>query len=78
MAGITRISIPYESKRLFYELRYMDMCRKYINGLRRNREEEESQELTPDVVREKRPGELYGGRAAGALQQDNQGKTTMK
>ena len=28
-------SIPYESQRLFYELRYMDMCRKYINGLRR-------------------------------------------
>ena len=26
---------------LFYELRYMDMCRKYINGLRRNRLEEE-------------------------------------
>lgn len=46
-------SIPYESKRLFYELRYMDMCRKYINGLRRNREEEEAQELTLDVVREK-------------------------
>ena len=45
-------SIPYESKRLFYELRYMDMCRKYINGLRRNREEEEVQELTLDVVRE--------------------------
>lgn len=46
-------SIPYESKRLFYELRYMDMCRKYINGLRRNREEEKAQELTLDVVREK-------------------------
>ncbi len=45
-------SIPYESKRLFYELRYMDMCRKYINGLRRNREEEHAQELTLDTVRE--------------------------
>lgn len=44
-------SIPYESRRLFYELRYMDMCRKYINGLRLNREEEETQELTLDVVR---------------------------
>lgn len=43
-------SIPYESKRLFYELRYMDMCRKYINGLRRNREEEETQELTLEIV----------------------------
>ena len=39
-------SIPYESQRLFYELRYMDMCRKYINGLSRTREEEEVQELT--------------------------------
>ena len=46
-------SIPYESKRLFYELRYMDMCRKYINGLRRNREEEEVQELTLEIVHEK-------------------------
>jgi len=46
-------SIPYESKRLFYELRYMDMCRRYLNGLRRNRAEEEAQELTLDVVREK-------------------------
>ena len=43
-------SIPYESKRLFYELRYMDMCRKYINGLRRTREEEQVQELTLEVV----------------------------
>lgn len=45
-------SIPYESKRLFYELRYMDMCRKYINGLRRNREEEEIPELTLEIVQE--------------------------
>ena len=45
-------SVPYESKRLFYELRYMDMCRKYINGLRRNRSEEQAQELTLEVVRE--------------------------
>lgn len=45
-------SIPYESQRLFYELRYMDMCRKYINGLRRTREEEEVQELTTEIVRE--------------------------
>ena len=44
-------SIPYESKRLFYELRYMDMCRKYINGLRKNREEEQAQELTLETVR---------------------------
>ncbi|MCC2254026.1 DUF5717 family protein [Ruminococcus sp. CLA-AA-H200] len=45
-------SIPYESKRLFYELRYMDMCRKYINGLRRSHEEEQSQELTLEIVQE--------------------------
>ena len=43
-------SIPYESKRLFYELRYMDMCRKYINGLRRTREEEQTQEFTLETV----------------------------
>lgn len=46
-------TIPYESKRLFYELRYMDMCRKFINGLRRNREEEDAQELTLELVRER-------------------------
>ncbi len=46
-------SIPYESRRMFYELRYMDMCRKYINGLRRNRLEEEKEELTLELVREK-------------------------
>ena len=46
-------SIPYESRRMFYELRYMDMCRKYLNGLRRNRAEEEEEELTLERVREK-------------------------
>ena len=45
-------SIPYESKRLFYELRYMDMCRKYINGLRKTREEEQAQELTLELVQQ--------------------------
>ena len=44
---------PYESRRLFYELRYMDMCRKYINGLKLNREEEEAEELTLEIVRER-------------------------
>ena len=44
-------SIAYESKRLFYELRYMDMCRRFINGLRQNREEEKLQELTLETVR---------------------------
>ncbi len=52
-------SIPYESKRLFYELRYMDMCKKYINKLRQNREEEEVQEITLDTVKE-RGLEHYG------------------
>ena len=46
-------SIPYESKRLFYELRYMDLCRKYLNSILRNRHEEEKEELTLDIVREK-------------------------
>lgn len=46
-------SIPYESRRLFYELRYMDMCRKYLSGMRRNRAEEEDAELTLERVREK-------------------------
>lgn len=45
-------SIPYDSKRLFYELRYMDVCKRYINGLRLNREEEETTELTLEVVKE--------------------------
>ena len=31
----------------------MDMCRKYINGLRRTREEEQTQELTLETVHEK-------------------------
>ena len=45
-------SIPYESKRLFYELRYMDICRKYLNSLRLNRQEDEDVELTLEVVQE--------------------------
>lgn len=58
-------SIPYESKRLFYELRYMDMCRKYINGLKRNQEEEEAVELTLETVRAEGPenfpeAEIFG------------------
>ena len=44
-------SIPYDSKRLFYELRYMDMCRKFINGLKRSKEEEQEQELNLQIVR---------------------------
>ncbi len=37
-------SIPYESKRLFYELRYMDICKKYMNSMSRT-EMEEAEEL---------------------------------
>ena len=44
-------SIPYESKRLFYELRYLDMCKRYINGMRLRRLEEEAEELTLETVR---------------------------
>ena len=43
---------PYESKRLVYELRYMDICRKYLNSLRLNRQEDEDVELTLEVVQE--------------------------
>ncbi len=46
-------SIPYESRRLFYELRYMDMCKKYLNGMRMNWKEEEEAALTLETVREK-------------------------
>ncbi len=52
-------SIPYESRRMFYELRYMDMCRKYLNGLSHGiRAEEEEEELTLEWVREKGRGEF--------------------
>ncbi|MDD2979083.1 MAG: DUF5717 family protein [Hespellia sp.] len=46
-------SIPYDSKRLFYELRYMDMCRKYINTIQGNRQQVEKEELTLETVQEK-------------------------
>ena len=46
-------SIPYESKRLFYELRYMDICRKYANSLNRSKALEEEEELTLEIVKEK-------------------------
>ncbi|CUX27642.1 hypothetical protein BN3456_01003 [Clostridium sp. C105KSO13] len=44
-------SIPYESRRLFYELRYMDMCKKYLNGMRRNQQREDEELLTLDIVK---------------------------
>lgn len=46
-------SIPYESRRLFYELRYMDMCKKFLNGMRQNRMEEAEELLTVAIVRKK-------------------------
>ena len=64
-------SIPYESKRLFYELRYMDMCRKYLNGLRRNREELQKQELTLEIVHENGLEKLRGRRDFQSVQQDD-------
>lgn len=44
-------SIPYESKRLFYELRYMDICKRYLNSLKQNRQEEKVEELSLESVR---------------------------
>ena len=46
-------SVPYESRRMFYELRYLDMCRKYFNSTKINRQDEEIQRLTLEMVREK-------------------------
>ena len=48
-------SVPYESRRLFYELRYLDMCRKYFNSIKLNRQEDETLNLTLDVIRVKGP-----------------------
>ena len=48
----------------------MDMCRKYINGLRRNRSEEQAQELTLEVVRENGL-ENYAEEEIFGLQQDD-------
>lgn len=45
-------SIPYESKRLFYELRYMDMCKRYINGMQQGIANQEKQEFTLELVRQ--------------------------
>ena len=46
-------SVPYESRRLFYELRYLDMCRKYFSSTKLNRQDEEEKRLTLEAVREK-------------------------
>lgn len=46
-------SIPYESKRLFYELRYMDMCKKQLSGMRKNLQVEEVEELSLEIVKKR-------------------------
>ena len=50
----------------------MDMCRKYINGLRRTREEEEVQELTTEIVRENGVENYEEDELLGTLQQNDQ------
>ncbi len=51
--AIIQILSRMTAKRLFYELRYMDMCRKYLGGLLRGRQNAEEEELTLEVVKEK-------------------------
>ncbi|MDD3360097.1 MAG: DUF5717 family protein [Hespellia sp.] len=45
-------SIPYESKRLFYELRYMDMCKRFLNSLQSGANANEKKEFTLELVQE--------------------------
>ncbi|SHJ76545.1 DUF5717 family protein [Hespellia stercorisuis] len=45
-------SVPYESKRLFYELRYMDMCKRYMNTNSQGGRENIKEELTLETVKE--------------------------
>ena len=51
-------SIPYESQRLFYELRFMDMTRRYFNSIRSTSDLKKKEELTLEIVR-KRGAEHY-------------------
>ena len=44
-------TIPYESRRMFYELRYMDLCRKYMNSLNHNKSVEPEEPLTLEKVK---------------------------
>lgn len=46
-------SIPYDSKRLFYELRYMDMCRKHMGTILKNHQEAAKEELTLEIVKDR-------------------------
>ena len=44
-------SIPYETKRLFYEVRFMDMCKKHMQILQAAYVEEEQAELTFELLK---------------------------
>lgn len=48
-------SIPYSSRRLFFELRYLDMCRKYFKNTKLNRSDMAPEPLTLETVRERGP-----------------------
>lgn len=45
-------SIPYDSKRLFYELQYMDICRKHLSSMFESARVEEERELDLEYVKE--------------------------
>ena len=51
-------SIPYDSNRLFYELRFMDMTRKHFYNIRSTSDNKKKVELTLEIVR-KRGAEFY-------------------
>ena len=58
-------SIPYDSRRLFYELRYLDMCRKYFNSVKPSNKDVGAKPLTLEMVQEKGPAsyrddEIFG------------------
>ena len=44
-------SIPYETKRMFYEPRFLEVCRRYEEDLGIGRDEVEYEEVTLDLVR---------------------------
>ncbi len=45
-------SIPYETKRLFYEPRFLDMCQKYGISTEGRKEEEKKEKVTLETVKE--------------------------
>ena len=45
-------TIPYDSRRMFYELRFMDLCRKYFNSYNLNKNVEDHEPLTLEKVKE--------------------------